>query len=70
MRNQMLCRLVALVVVLVLPSPALAQAREGLESGRELPLAVAASAGMGALLGAGIDSGFSRSPRVVYRLRF
>lgn len=43
---------------------------QGLDSGGKLPLAVAGSAGMGALIGAGIDSGFSRSPRVMFRWRF
>lgn len=43
---------------------------QGLESTSQIPLAVAAGAGMGALLGAGIDSGFSRSPRVQFRWRF
>ena len=43
---------------------------QGLDSSGQLPLAVAAGAGMGALIGAGIDSGFSRGPRVLFRFRF
>ena len=118
MLNQLLSRSIAVMLILALPLPALAQVREGLrlpaqtfqvpsrpqtrttdrdkdslkngaiigaivmgtwcaiicgqglDRTSQLPLAVAAGAGIGALMGAGIDSGFSRSPRVLVRLRF
>jgi hypothetical protein len=43
---------------------------QGLDNAGQLPLAVAAGAGVGALMGAGIDSGFSRGHRVTFRWRF
>jgi hypothetical protein len=43
---------------------------QGLDDASQLPLAVLASAGMGAAIGAGIDSMHARRPRVMFRLRF
>jgi hypothetical protein len=43
---------------------------QGLDSTGRFPLAVAAGAGMGALIGASIDSRFSRGHRVTFRWRF
>jgi hypothetical protein len=60
----------AIIGAIVLGTWCLIICGQGLDSSGQLPLAVAASAGMGALLGAGIDSGFSRGPRVLFRWRF
>jgi hypothetical protein len=60
----------AIIGALVMGAWCLLICGQGLDRPSQIPLAVAASAGMGALIGAGIDSGFSRSPRVMFRWRF
>ncbi len=60
----------AIIGAIVMVAWCLTICGQGLDSAGQLPLAVAASAGMGALIGAGIDSGFSRGHRVTFRWRF
>jgi hypothetical protein len=60
----------AIIGAIVMASWCLLVCGQGLDSAGQLPLAVAAGAGVGALMGAGIDSGFSRGHRVTFRWRF
>jgi hypothetical protein len=43
---------------------------QGLDRSSQLPLAVAAAAGFGALIGASIDAGMSRKPGIFFRKRW
>ena len=60
----------AIIGAIVMAAWCLTICGQGLDRSGQLPLAVAAGAGMGALIGAGIDSSFSRGHRVAFRWRF
>lgn len=60
----------AIIGAIVMGAWCLVICGQGLDSTGQLPLAVAAGAGMGALLGAGIDATLSRGHRVTFRWRF